>query len=144
VWVRRAVFDYKELFKKKHSIKAGSNCTAIHVRRGDVILDTRHYFPLAFYVEMIPDQILNDPNHYIFLLTDDSGVLEEAHEFYPHLKWTYFDRYRHKGSEATWEDHTPSGDPAVEMINILAGFDLAQECATFVQGDSGFSKVIQR
>jgi hypothetical protein len=142
LWLRRAVFDYKELFKRESNWSEKSDCTVMHVRRGDVILDTRHYYPVSFYVEMIPKEKLNDPNHYVFLLTDDSGAIEEAHEFFPNIKWTYFNRPRHNGSTSGWEDHTPSGDPALEVIAILSAFDLVQDCSTLVHGTSGFTNYI--
>ena len=129
LWVRRAVFDYKEKFRQRGNIKAGSDCTVMHVRRGDVVQDTRHYYPVSFYVDMIPKEKLNDPNHYVFLLTDDSSAISEMYEFFPNIKWMYFDRPRHNGSSSGWQDHTPSGDPALEVIVILAAFD-------FVQGKS--------
>jgi hypothetical protein len=142
LWLRRAVFGYKELFKRESNWSEKSDCTVMHVRRGDVILDTRHYYPVSFYVEMIPKEKLNDPNHYVFLLTDDSGAIEEAHEFFPNIKWTYFNRPRHNGSTSGWEDHTPSGDPALEVIAILSAFDLVQDCSTLVHGTSGFTNYI--
>jgi hypothetical protein len=97
----------------------------MHVCRGDVIQDTHHYYPVAFYVEMIPGNKLNDPNHYVFLLTNDSGAIKEVHEFFPNM-----------------EDHTLSGDPAFEIIAILSMFDLVQDCSTLVHGTSGFTEYI--
>ncbi|KAL3815470.1 LOW QUALITY PROTEIN: hypothetical protein ACHAXA_008520 [Cyclostephanos tholiformis] len=142
LWIRRAVFDYKELFKQKFNWYKKSDCTVMHVRRGDVIYDTRHYYPVAFYVDMIPEEKLNDPNHYVFLLTDDFNAIEEAHEFFPNIKWAYFNRTRHRGNSSGWEDHTPSGDPALEVVVILSAFDLVQDCSTLVQGPSGFAEII--
>ena len=34
---------------------------------------------------MIPEEKLIDPNHYVFLLTDDAGAIKEAHEFFPNI-----------------------------------------------------------
>lgn len=83
LWLRRAVFDYKEQFRQLNSIGAGSSgCTVIHVRRGDSAVE-RHIYPAADYVKMIPQEILNNPNHYILLLTDDSNAIDEAHEPFP-------------------------------------------------------------
>ncbi len=75
----------------------------------------------------------------MFLLTDDSGAIEEAHEFFPHINWKYFDRPHHNGSSGGWENQTPSGDPALEVIVILSIFDLVQDCSTLVHGPSGFT-----
>lgn len=142
LWFRRAVFDYKEKFKQEYNWSTKSDCTVMHVRRADAILDDRHYYPVAFYVEMIPEEKLNDPNHYVFLLTDDSSAIEEAHEFFPNIKWTYFNRPRHNITSSGWEDHTPSGDPALEVIVIMSAFDLVQDCSTLIHGPSGFINYI--
>ena len=48
LWLRRAVFDYKEEFKRANSIQRGSDCTVIHVRRSDVIL--HHDYARRFYM----------------------------------------------------------------------------------------------
>lgn len=139
LWLRRAVFDYKEKFKLATNWSEKSDCTVMHVRRADVILDTRRYYPVAYYVDMIPEEKLSNPNHHVLLLTDDSDAIEEANEFFPNIKWDYFNRPRHNGSESKLEDHTPSGDPALEVIVIMSLFDLVQDCSTLVHGQSGFS-----
>ena len=46
-------------------------------------------------MKKLPKERLEEP---IFLLTDDSGAIDEAHEFFPDLAWKYFDRPRHNGS----------------------------------------------
>ncbi|KAL3780454.1 hypothetical protein ACHAW5_004580 [Stephanodiscus triporus] len=141
LWFRRAVFDYKEMFKRENNWSEKSDCTVMHVRRADAIFE-RHYYPVAFYVEMIPEEKLNDPNHYVFLLTDDSSAIEEAHEFFPNIKWAYFNRPRHNITSSGWEDHTPSGDPALEVIAIMSAFDLVQDCSTLIHGPTGFMNYI--
>ncbi|KAL7539566.1 hypothetical protein ACHAWF_006445 [Thalassiosira exigua] len=147
LWLRRAVFDYKQNFKKSKNITEGPNsdCTVVHVRRADVVLHkshTRRYFPVADYVKLIPPEKLSNPNHHIFFLTDDANAIEEAHEFFPSLNWKYFDRPRHKGSEGGWENQTPSRNPALEVIVLLATFELAQECSAMVYGHSNFAEYI--
>ena len=129
LWLRRAVFDYKEIFKRESNWLDKSDCTVVHVRRSDVA-GNRQCYPMAYYIEMIPEKKLNDPNHYVFLLTDDSGAIEEAHESFPHVKWKYFDQPRHNGSSRGWENQTPSGDPALEVIFILSLFDIVQLCVS--------------
>ena len=143
LWLRRAVFDCKENFRQANSITSGSDCSVIHVRRSDVVLGgARKYFPVADYIKMIPEDKLNDANHYIIILTDDSNAIEEAHKFFPNLKWTYLDRPRFKGSSGGWENQTPSRNPALETIFLLAEFELAMACSVFVHGESGFSNFI--
>ena len=73
----------------------------MHVRRSDVVLhesSSRRYYPVADYVKQIPEESLHSSNHFIFLLTDDANAIGEAHEFFPDLKWKYFNRTRHRGS----------------------------------------------
>ena len=144
LWFRRAVFDYKQAFKKANNITADSDCTVCHVRRGDVVLHPglqRRYFPLAEYVKHMNSSKLSNPNHYIFLLTDDSGAIDEAHEFFPELNFRYFDRPRQKGSNngTVWENQTPSRNPAMEVIVLVATFELVQECSAIVWGASNFA-----
>jgi len=144
LWFRRAVFDYKRAFKKENNIAADSDCTVFHVRRGDVVLDSsnpRRYFPVSDYVKHMNSSKLSNPNHYIFLSTDDSGAIDEAHEFFPDMSFKHFDRPRHKGSNKgkVWENHTPSRDPAMEVIVLVATFELVQECSAIVWGASNFA-----
>ena len=96
IWFHRAVFDLKQTFKESANIPANSDCTVVHVRRSDVVLDssTRKYFPVADYVDKINSTKLSNPNHYIFLLSDDANAIDEAHEFFPNLNWKHFDRIR--------------------------------------------------
>ena len=143
LWLRRAVFDFKREFQMKQEVE--SDCSAIHVRRSDVIFHdewSRKYYPVSDYVNLIPKEKLSDPNHTIFLLTDDSNAIKEAHEFHPHLRWKYIDRPRHHGSSGGWENQTPSGVPSLELITLMAIFELVQDCSVFVHGQSGLSDYI--
>ncbi|GFH44127.1 hypothetical protein CTEN210_00601 [Chaetoceros tenuissimus] len=117
LWLQRAVFDYKQAFKAANNITSNSDCTVIHVRRADVVLDPtspRKYFPVSDYVK----------------------------QFFPDLNWKYLDRPRHKGSSGGWENQTPSRNPALEVIILLATYELAQECSAIVWGASGFADLI--
>ncbi|KAL7487548.1 hypothetical protein ACHAW6_013127 [Cyclotella cf. meneghiniana] len=143
LWLRRAVFDFKRQFKSRYSSE--SDCTVIHVRRSDVVLHqrwSRMYYPVTDYVELIPGRRLRDANHTIFLLTDDANAIIEAHEFHPELRWKYINRTRYKGSSGGWERHTPSRNPASEVITLLATFDLVKECSLLVHGVSKFSDML--
>jgi hypothetical protein len=83
--------------------------------------------------------ITKNPNPSIFLLTDDDNAVEEALEFYPDQHWKYFKRQRQRGSSTGWEGHTPSLDPAAEVVTILATFDLVQDCSALVWGASNYA-----
>ena len=144
LWLRRAVFDYKEHFRQLNAIGVGSlDCTVIHVRRGDSAVE-RTIYPVADYVEMIPKEILDNPNHYILLLTDDSNAIDEAHEFYPDLKWVYSDKPRFNGASGGWQHFTPSRNPAYEVTALLAELELATECSILVHGPSGYSNFMHQ
>ena len=100
---------------------------------------------MAYYLEIIPVKKFNDPNHYVFLLTDDYGAAKEAHEFFPHVKWKYVDRPHHNDSSGGMENQTPSRDPALEVVILLSLFDLVQDYSTLVvQGPSGFAGYVYR
>ena len=140
LWLRRAIFDFKQEFHLKQ--KPESDCSVIHVRRGDIILHAQHarkYYPISDYLDLIPNEKKNDPNHTIFLLTDDANAIKEAHEFHPNLRWKYIDRPRHKGSSGGWENQTPSLNPALELIVLMATFELVQDCSSLVAGHSGLA-----
>lgn len=144
LWLRRAVFDYARTFRRERGVSPAryDDCTAMHVRRSDVILhddNARRYFPVEDYVARIPPERLADPRHYVFLLTDDANAVDEAEEFFPGLEWKYLDRPRHRGSSGGWENQTPSRDPRLETVVLLATFELAKDCSAFVHGQSGFA-----
>eukprot|EP00804_Cyclotella_cryptica_P014251 CCRYP_005665-RA/>CCRYP_005665-RA protein AED:0.17 eAED:0.17 QI:292/1/1/1/0.83/0.71/7/853/877 len=143
LWLRRAVFDFKKEFKSRYNSE--SDCTVIHVRRSDVILHSkwsRKYYPVTDYVQLIPRSRRRNVNHTILLLTDDANAIIEAHEFHPELRWKYINRTRYKGSSGGWERHTPSRNPASEVITLLATFELVQECSMLIHGSSKFSEML--
>ncbi len=147
LWLRRAVFECTEHFRHASNIVADSDCSVIHVRRADVVLHDEYslrYFPVADYVKMIPEEKLSNVNHYVLLLTDDANAIDEAHHFFPKLKWKYLDRPRFRGSSGGWENQTPSRNPANETIFILAELELVMGCSVFVHGLSSFSDLIHR
>lgn len=41
-----------------------------------------------------------------------------------------------------WENQTPSRNPALEVIILVATFELAQECSAIVHGHSNFAEYI--
>eukprot|EP00986_Skeletonema_menzelii_P004857 scaffold1698_cov149-Skeletonema_menzelii.AAC.20 len=132
---RRAVFDYKRI-----------QMIVFHVCRGDDVVlhpgNQRRYYPVSYYVKNMNSSKLSNPNHYVFLLTDDARVINEAHEFFPDMNFKYFDRPRHNGSNngTVWENQTPSRNPASEVIVLVAAFELAQECSAIVWSSSGFAQ----
>jgi hypothetical protein len=147
LWLRRAVFDCKENFRQANSIATGSECSVIHVRRSDVVLgDARKYFHVvADYIKMIPEDRLNNVNYYIIILTDDLNATSRKHISFSQIcsghTWIVLIS-RLKGSSGGWENQTPSWNPALETIFLLAEFELAMACSVFVHGQSGFSNFI--
>jgi len=136
-WLRKRIHDYA----RQHNFK--TPCTAIHVRRGDVVLHggnhKRRYHPIAEYVNATPKL---HPN--VYSLTDDKNAIAEAQAEFPKLNWMYVERPRYKASEGGWEKHIPSNDPVFEVTALLAELYLARMCDSFIHGSSGFSKRIYR
>jgi hypothetical protein len=146
LWLRRAIYDYKKQIQLPESPQ---DCSVMHVRRADVVkhgVYSRKYYAVADYVNMLPSvnttSLQKKSNHTIFLLTDDSNAILEAHEFFPHINWVYLDRQRHNGTSGGWENQTPSKNPKLETIVIMSIFELAQQCNNFVHGRSSFSSMI--
>ena len=139
-WLRKAVY---EQYKNMDPLDAGP-CTVMHVRRSDVVLHTqsaRKYFPVSAYVRRLPK---NRKNKTIFLLTDDANAIDEAHEFFPDLRWRYLNRTRWRGTEGGWENQTPSRSPKLELVVILATLRLVGRCDALVHSSSSFSKMLER
>jgi hypothetical protein len=98
------------------------NCTAIHVRRGNVGFP-RH--PFRRYT--------------IVLLTDDETTIDKLKKYHSDdYNWVYLNRPRNKGVTGGFNGHTPSGDGAFGILSILAEVKLAGLCNKFVHGQSGF------
>ena len=133
-WLRKEVYEFSK------RINLTLPCTVIHVRRGDVVLDTewsRRYIPLEEYVNAT-EKITKT----IFLLSDDDNAIREAKAQYPDIDWVVIDRPRFKGSEGGWEGHIPSKDPKSEVIVLLSIFHEAPKCSVFVHGHSNLSEYI--
>ena len=133
---RKQLYDF---IRHNVSTHFTTPCTAIHVRRTDVVLHakySRKYFPISDYIQKIPK---SKKEENIFLMTDDANAIDEALEFYPDINWMYLERKRHRGSEGGWENQIPSKNPALEVLYILAEFELAKKCDLLVHGKSGFA-----
>jgi hypothetical protein len=138
-WLRKDIYDQFSLAEADIT----APCSVVHVRRSDVVLHTersRKYFPMSTYVDHLP---AHRKNATIFLLTDDANAIDEAHEFYPELKWKYLNRKRWRGTEGGWENQTPSRSPKLELAIIMATLRLAQRCDTIVHSSSQFAEVLK-
>lgn len=130
-WLRHRVYQ----FVKQQNIQAP--CTALHVRRGDVITHGSHarrYFSIAEYLSTAGDSM----EHNILLLTDDHNAIGEALHEFPAYNWMYIDRPRYRGSEGGFEHHLPSNDPILEMTVLLGTFHLVRRCTSMVRSSSAF------
>ena len=151
LWLRKKIRSFVQEQIQKNGFRDETPCTAIHVRRGDVILDpnpSRKYYPIAAYLnasESIPGA--GDPRFQlkdqIFLLTDDANAIGEAKTFFPGFHWMYIDRPRFKADEGGWEHQVPSNDPIFEMVVLQSTFHLIQRCDSLVRSKSGFSDQLQ-
>lgn len=136
-WSRHSVFQY---IREKAPV-VPTPCTAMHVRRSDVVLhddDSRKYYPLSFYIRKAG--LKRGEN--ILLFTDDANAIKEAHEFHDEHNWIYLERKRHRGSEGSWENQTPSKNPKEEVIMLLTIFELAKRCDAFVHTYSNMADMI--
>lgn len=129
-WLRHRVYQ----FVQKQNVVAP--CTALHVRRGDVISHGSHarrYFSIAEYLNTT-----QEIEHNILLLTDDHNAIGEALHEFPDRNWMYIDRPRYRGNEGGFERHLPSNDPILEMTVLLSTFQLVRRCTSMVRSSSAF------
>ena len=114
----------------------------MHVRRGDsgfVKFPWRRYAAVQEYVDKAQIQ----KGDTIVLLTDDESTIEEVERYHAtNFKWIYLKRQRTRGTEGGFNKHIPSGDPALEVITIMAEVKLASQCNKLVAGHSGFVTTI--
>ncbi|CAB9518395.1 expressed unknown protein [Seminavis robusta] len=131
-WLRKFVYD----FRKRQAIK--TPCTAMHVRRSDVVLHKdqlkRQYFPIKDYMK-------NSYNvqHNIFLLTDDANAIVEAQKEFPEYNWMYMHRPRFRAFEGGFENQFPSKQPVFEVIMLLAIFEMVKSCNQLIHSESTFA-----
>lgn len=137
-WLRRRIYDY--LHSSGPHIE--TPCTAIHVRRADVVLhskQSRRYFAIKEYLDAIPNL---EAGSNLLLFTDDANAIDEAHEFHPQYNWMYVNRTRFRGAEGGFESQIPSKDPVAEVVSLLAEFKLAKNCDALVHTKSGFATLL--
>jgi hypothetical protein len=134
-WLRR------EVYKFSSKVKIKTPCTAIHVRRTDIVLHeeySRRYRKMSEYVDVLENGTKN-----LLLLTDDQNAVEEAQSLFPSYNWMYIDRPRHRGTEGGWENQIPSDDPKMEVIILLTIFRLVRQCSTLIHTHSGLARVLK-
>ena len=84
------------------------------------------------------------PNDTIVLLSDDISTIEEVERYHADkYHWIYLKRRRFRGTEGGINNHLPSGDPASEVVAIMAEVKLASQCSKLVTGTSGFVTAIK-
>lgn len=135
-WLRREVYK----FSKKVQVK--TPCTAMHVRRTDIVLHgqfSRKYRQIHEYL-----QALNNSTKNILLLTDDQNAIEESQVLHPDYNWMFIDRPRHRGASGGWENQIPSDDPKLEVIVLLSIFRLVRQCSSFIHTSSNFASLLKR
>ena len=135
-WLRHEVYKFS-----KRRIRIKTPCTAMHVRRSDIVLHeefARKYRKIKEYVKALEKGTKN-----ILLLTDDQNAIEEAQSLFPEYNWIFVDRPRHRGAEGGWENQIPSNDPKLEVIVLLSIFREVKKCSSFIHTQSNFAKVLQ-
>jgi hypothetical protein len=136
-WLRKQAYD---LAASTGLLSTTMPCTAIHVRRNDVVLHgkfSRRYHRVSEYIRAAQRQRLLADN--ILLLTDDQNAVLEAEHLHAQYKWYYIDRERHKGSNGGWENHIPSHDPSFEVVVLHASLLLLQHCSVLVHSKSNLA-----
>ena len=140
-WLRRATYDFAQ------TVPLTTPCTAMHVRRADVVLHrqtSRKYHPIREYVDAGMGDAAQEngesSQNNILLLTDDQNAVDEALSEFPQYHWMYIERPRYKGAEGGWEGHIPSDDPKRETIMILSIFrHLVPQCTKLIHSTSNFA-----
>lgn len=141
LWIRKLVYD----FVKRHIDDDGiiqTPCTAIHVRRSDVILHgkiSRKYHGIGEYLNVTSWDPTFQIQQNVLLFTDDQNAIGEAQTLFPHYNWMHINRPRWKADEAGFERQLPSSQPIFEMVVLLSTFRLVQQCDNFVRATTGFA-----
>ena len=133
-WLRYRVYKFVQ------QQKVVAPCTAMHVRRGDIIThgkQSRRYFSIAEYLNTSTQIERN-----VLLLTDDHNAIGEALHDFPNRNWMYIDRPRYRGSEGGFERHLPSNDPILEMTVLLSTFRLVRRCMSMIRASSAFGDLL--
>ena len=135
-----------------------SNCTIMHVRRGDKAVSLAGYARYAGLIEYIEAAHVqqDDP---ILLLTDDVSTIVELDKYYPDYKWDYFDFIPrknmsqpapNKGGKLGWEGHvvdsrinedSPGHEFAIIWAEVL--WVASHYCSKLVVGKTHFTEIIQ-
>lgn len=137
-WLRRRIHG----FVQAHHALLAQPCTAIHVRRGDVVLHDNHsrrYHPIEEYVNITDEDFPIYDN--ILLLTDDANAIHEAQHKFPDKNWMFINRTRFHGPEGGWENPMPSNDPAYEMVVLLGTLQMVQQCQSYVHTTSNLGHI---
>jgi hypothetical protein len=135
-WLRKTVYDYT-----KSNFQLQLPCSAIHVRRSDVLLENHHsrrYHPIEEYLNASYNLDRN-----ILLITDDQNAIPEAKVKFPEYNWMYENRTRFHGAEGGWQNPFPSGDPKYEVIVLLATFKAVRQCRKLVRSESNMGILLE-
>jgi len=142
-WIRQRAVAMAE------TVQLATPCTAVHVRRADVVLHgkwSRKYHPIQEYINALTEQ---HPQHArnLLLLTDDANAVTEALQLLSSpssaadddYRWFYLQRTRHQGAAGGWENQIPSHDPVQEVVALAAAARLVQQCDSLVHSKSNLA-----
>jgi hypothetical protein len=148
-WLRRDIHRMVQHFTIQ------TPCTAMHVRRGDVILHdnyARKYHAISEYLDIDNDNNNNSNSNSnksfhihdnILLLTDDANAISEAQTLFPDKNWMYIERPRWRADQGGWEHQLPSSKPIFEMTVLQATFQLVKRCDSLIRTQSGFGEWLE-
>jgi len=134
-WLRKLVHE----FATERQSRIVGPCTAVHVRRSDVVLHPgelkRQYHPIRDYINASHHVQHNN----IFLMTDDENAITEATTEFPDYNWMYIRRTRFRADAGGFEVALPSKDPLMEVVVILSTFQLVRKCTQLIHSYSTFA-----
>ena len=137
-WFRKRLYEY---MNERFPWEVRTPCVAMHVRRSDVVKESRRYTSITKYLEKVPvlksRRIMN-----IMLFTDDAHAIGETVELHPDYNWMYMNKRRYRGTEGKQGVYMPSHDPVMEVLDIYSTFRLAMHCDILVHSKSTFADAI--
>lgn len=149
--LRRAVHQRVQDFGLAAGAGGGA-LTALHVRRGDVLLhqgQARFYIPLHTYLLAARPFLQALGVTTVLLLTDSQAVVDEAlacaaehPELCAGLAWRFVDKPRWRAAEGGWENPFPSGSAVEEFMHVQLELALAQQCDMMIMGNSGYGDMV--
>lgn len=141
---------YQQLLESRAEsmrVPHGEPCAALHVRRGDSLLNkgynnsgTAVYrnVSVAEYMEDARPWLDHFKVKHMLLMSDDADAVIESRAFAQYT-WHTLDRKRFTSANGVgWENHFPAGSRATEVVDILALRAAVRPCSLLIGSQSQF------